>query len=614
MFLSLSSLLRLNLSPARSRSRACAIGVAHLTKNAFRGFSRTSYSQPTTHTSKFSLQRYLSSSALSSDTMTPPPPPPTLESLQKEITKLTKKTQTLTVINTALQQENEKLSSSNTNNNNNNNALGREFNDEQVAQIIRELEEELEKLREENLKLVLSAPGSVKDDDEEERVKALKSRMHQLQSNLQTNELKLAEEMNERERLERVRQRQDGEIENLKVSARERQEELRRARQFSEQLRVEFQRKEHAMKKHFEEEKENFISSSKNASSSEGGDLEKTKRELNQERERGKDLETRIRELEESMNAMASRHGKEQDQLRRETRIAESRARQCEEELTTAEAMRAEAIAPLIKQMEIINEEKTRESERRDEEEHRLKESYAGAERRAKEMEEEVTKTRRSLTEEKKKYEMLFNSLKVKVDEVDALDTKRREALEVVKETQKEMLEMREREKDLRNQCASMEKQLQRARIQESELRERERVLKAQLVETRNELEASVKFGGGDDNKERTRREREEEEEEEEEYVVEDDSGFEFGSESDTNQTANIVIQTLKQKLKEASNKLARAEMKRKESEKSASEMHFKTIDIERELEKQKKEHATLVELLGEKIERLEFLEKNFNK
>ena len=542
-----------------------------------------------------------------------PPPPPTLESLQKEITKLTKKTQTLTVINTALQQENEKLSSSNTNNNNNNNALGREFNDEQVAQIIRELEEELEKLREENLKLVLSAPGSVKDDDEEERVKALKSRMHQLQSNLQTNELKLAEEMNERERLERVRQRQDGEIENLKVSARERQEELRRARQFSEQLRVEFQRKEHAMKKHFEEEKENFISSSKNASSSEGGDLEKTKRELNQERERGKDLETRIRELEESMNAMASRHGKEQDQLRRETRIAESRARQCEEELTTAEAMRAEAIAPLIKQMEMINEEKTRESERRDEEEHRLKESYTGAERRAKEMEEEVTKTRRSLTEEKKKYEMLFNSLKVKVDEVDALDTKRREALEVVKETQKEMLEMREREKDLRNQCASMEKQLQRARIQESELRERERVLKAQLVETRNELEASMKFGSGDDNKERTRREREEEEEEEE-YVVEDDSGFEFGSESDTNQTANIVIQTLKRKLKEASNKLARAEMKRKESDKSASEMHFKTIDIARELEKQKKEHATLVELLGEKIERLEFLEKNFNK
>ena len=60
--------------------------------------------------------------------------------------------------------------------------------------------------------------------------------------------------MNERERLERVRQRQDGEIENLKVSARERQEELRRARQFSEQLRVEFQMKEHAMKKRFEEE------------------------------------------------------------------------------------------------------------------------------------------------------------------------------------------------------------------------------------------------------------------------------------------------------------------------------------------------------------------------
>jgi hypothetical protein len=39
--------------------------------------------------------------------------------------------------------------------------------------------------------------------------------------------------------------------------------------------------------------------------------------------------------------------------------------------------------------------------------------------------------------------------------------------------------------------------------------------------------------------------------------------------------------------------------------------MHYKTIDIERELEKQKKEHATLVELLGEKIERLEFLENS---
>ena len=52
--------------------------------------------------------------------------------------------------------------------------------------------------------------------------------------------------------------------------------------------------------------------------------MEKCKRELKQERERGNYLETRIKELEESMNAMASRHGKEQDQLRREMRIAES--------------------------------------------------------------------------------------------------------------------------------------------------------------------------------------------------------------------------------------------------------------------------------------------------
>ena len=526
--------------------------------------------------------------------------------LQKEITKLTKKAQTLTVINTALQQENEKLREIG-----GGGQGGREFNDEQVATIIRELEEDLEKLRAENLKLLVGGEDGKEylNEEEEERVKALKSRMHQLQASLQTNELKLAEEMNERERLERVRQRQDGEIENLKVSARERQEELRRARQFSEQLRVEFQRKEHAMKKRFEEEL------SKNPTSSEGGgdqnsEMDILRRELKQEKERGKDLETRIKELEESMNAMESRHGKEQDQLRRETRMAESRARQCEEELTTAEAMRAESIAPLIKQMEIVNEEKTRESERRDEEEHRLKESRAEAERKRKEMEDEVAKTRRSLLEEKKKYEMLFNSLKLKVDEVDALDTKRREALEVVKETQTLMHEMREREGDLRNQCASMEKQLQRARIQESELREREKVIKAQLVDTRNELEASVKFGGGGvqsyNSMEGMRREREEEEEE---YVAED--GFEFGTESDTNQTANVVIQALKHKLKEASNRLIRADIKRKESEKSASEMHYKTIDIERELEKQKKEHATLVELLGEKIERLEFLENS---
>ena len=531
------------------------------------------------------------------------------ELLKKEITKLTKKAQTLTVINTALQQENEKLREIG-----GGGQGGREFNDEQVATIIRELEEDLEKLREENLKLLVGGEDGKEylNEEEEERVKALKSRMHQLQASLQTNELKLAEEMNERERLERVRQRQDGEIENLKVSARERQEELRRARQFSEQLRVEFQRKEHAMKKRFEEEL------SKNPTSSEGGgdengEMDILRRELKQEKERGEDLETRIKELEESMNAMESRHGKEQDQLRRETRMAESRARQCEEELTTAEAMRAESIAPLIKQMEIVNEEKTRESERRDEEEHRLKESRAEAERKRKEMEDEVAKTRRSLIEEKKKYEMLFNSLKLKVDEVDALDTKRREALEVVKETQTLMQEMREREGDLRNQCASMEKQLQRARIQESELREREKVIKAQLVDTRNELEASVKFGGGgggqsynNNSMEGMRGEREEEEEE---YVAED--GFEFGTESDTNQTANVVIQALKRKLKEASNRLIRAEIKRKESEKSASEMQYKTIDIERELEKQKKEHATLVELLGEKIERLEFLENS---
>ena len=541
--------------------------------------------------------------------MTPSAASSSADSLEKQIEKLTKKAHTLTVINTALQQENEKLREATMSSDGNTGR--REFNDEDVAKVIRELEEEVARQKEENTKLLLS--GGEKDfwndnranEEEEERIKGLKLRMHQLQSSLQTNELKLAEEMNERERLERVRQRQDGEIENLKVSARERQEELRRARQFSEQVRVEFQRKEHALKKTFEEEKENF---SKTTASNEGGEMEKCKRELKQERERGNYLETRIKELEESMNAMASRHGKEQDQLRREMRIAESRARQCEEELTTAEAMRAEAIAPLIKQMEVVNEEKMRESERREEEEHRMKQVYVETERKRKEMEDEVAKMRMSLTEEKKKYEMLFTSLKVKVDEMDALDTKRREALEVVKETQTEMHDMREKEKDLRNQCTLMEKQLQRARTQESELREREKVLKAQLMETKNELEANVKFGGGGDGQSYNNKETVREEEEEEEYSAEE-AAIEFGSESDTNQTATIVIQTLKRKLKELTNKLVRAEKKRKESEKNASEMQYKTNDIERELEKQKKEHATLVELLGEKIERLEFLE-----
>ena len=74
--------------------------------------------------------------------------------LKKEITKLTKKAQTLTVINTALQQENEKLREIG-----GGGQGGREFNDEQVATIIRELEEDLEKLRAENLKLLVNLLG-----------------------------------------------------------------------------------------------------------------------------------------------------------------------------------------------------------------------------------------------------------------------------------------------------------------------------------------------------------------------------------------------------------------------------------------------------------------------
>ena len=95
--------------------------------------------------------------------------------LKKEITKLTKKAQTLTVINTALQQENEKLREIG-----GGGQGGREFNDEQVATIIRELEEDLEKLRAENLKLLVGGEDGKEylNEEEEERVKALKSRMH----------------------------------------------------------------------------------------------------------------------------------------------------------------------------------------------------------------------------------------------------------------------------------------------------------------------------------------------------------------------------------------------------------------------------------------------------
>ena len=317
--------------------------------------------------------------------------------------------------------------------------------------------------------------------------------------------------MNERERLERVRQRQDGEIENLKVSARERQEELRRARQFSEQVRVEFQRKEHALKKTFEEEKENF---SKTTASNEGGEMEKCKREI-EARERARELfgdeNKRVRRIDER-DGQSTWEGTGSVETRDEDRgePGEAMRRRIDDGRSDAGG----SDAPLVKQMEIVNEEKMRESERREEEEHRMKQVYVETERKRKEMEGEVAKMRMSLTEEKKKYEMLFTSLKVKVDEMDALDTKRREALEVVKETQTEMHDMREKEKRFTKSVHVDGEAVATRETQESELREREKVLKAQLMETKNELEANVKFGGGGDGQSYNNKEIEEEEEE----------------------------------------------------------------------------------------------------
>jgi hypothetical protein len=89
-----------------------------------------------------------------------------------------------------------------------------------------------------------------------------------------------------------------------------------------------------------------------------------------------------------------------------------------------------------------------------------------------------------------------------------------------------------------------------------------------------------------------------------------DDSFLGFSSSGDElNQTATVVIQTLKRKLKETSNRLLRAEEKRKEMVQNERDARFKMLDVERKLSQNEREHATLVELLGEKIERIQILE-----
>jgi len=490
---------------------------------------------------------------------------PSTQQQQRQIEKLTKKILTLEVINGALRQENDTLR-----------------------------EEEIIIPNNDNTTI-----GNLAGEDND-RIKHWKLRANQLQSELQQNELKLAEEMNERERLERVRLRQDGEIENLKVSMRTQSEELRRSRMFSEQLRVEQNNEQVKLMKKFDEERDNFAREF-GEKGKDLGELEKVTRSFNAEKERRKDLETRIRELEETLNSTASRHGKEQDVFRRERLDAESRARALEDELTTAEVMRAEAIAPLIKQMESQNEERMREIEKRDFEENRLKAKVIKAETELRDMEDEVKKLHLTVEEKEKKIEMLFSSLKMKMEELDSMEAKRREALAVLKETQTKMNEMRDVEKDLRSQCTSMEKQLQRAIKSESESIEKEKLIKIKLKETKDELEASVKFGKADDNENEILLLKED---------TIDDSFLGFSSSGDElNQTATVVIQTLKRKLKETSNRLLRAEEKRKEMVQNERDARFKMLDVERKLSQNEREHATLVELLGEKIERIQILE-----
>ena len=79
---------------------------------------------------------------ISSSGMAPSAASSSADSLEKQIEKLTKKAHTLTVINTALQQENEKLREATMSSDGNTGR--REFNDEDVAKVIRELEEEVQ--------------------------------------------------------------------------------------------------------------------------------------------------------------------------------------------------------------------------------------------------------------------------------------------------------------------------------------------------------------------------------------------------------------------------------------------------------------------------------------
>ena len=52
-----------------------------------------------------------------------------------------------------------------------------------------------------------------------------------------------------------------------------------------------------------------------------------------------------------------------------------------------------------------------------------------------------------------------------------------------------------------------------------------------------------------------------------------------------------------------------KAEEKRKEMVQNERDARFKMLDVERKLSQNEREHATLVELLGEKIERIQILE-----
>ena len=153
---------------------------------------------------------------------------------------------------------------------------------------------------------------------------------------------------------------------------------------------------------------------------------------------------------------------------------------------------------------------------------------------------------------------------------------------------------------------------MEKARKAEQEFSRREKQYKADLQEAKKELEAEALFNNenktiiNENENDDTNYDGYDYDNNTDNTIIEDTFKFDIGAESDVNQTARVVIQTMNDKMKELANRLHRETERRKESEKKVHEMRL-------QLSKREREHSTLVELLGEKIERLEYLESQIS-